>query len=282
MEILQLKYFCDAARSENFTVTAKRFGVPSSAVSQSIHRLENELGTSFFFRRANSIKLNSVGKEFYSKISTSLALMDDAVASVSPNNQKKEICICIDSGRRRVLKVIEKFKASYPDIDVNIKHIFESGKDDYDIIVAGDDLPIYKYEKHLILSESLVIAIHKSNSLSSYKSLTVDMLKNESFITMNERRPMHTIVMNICADFGFTPHIALQSDDPDYVGRLVSLGMGVAIVPELYSHEFSDNVICYPIKGYARETYAYVSNRKHVASYINDFLHMLTEEKKKE
>ncbi len=175
-----------------------------------------------------------------------------------------------------MLKTIEKFKMNHPDIDVNVKHVLDTDKDNYDIIIAGDELQLFEYEKHLIVSEKLAVAIHKSNPLSSCKNLTVDMLKNEPFITMNERRPMHSTVINICKDFGFTPHIALQSDDPEYVGRLVSLGMGVAIVPELYSHdEFSENVICYPIKGYSRKTYAYISKTKYTAPYINEFLNLL-------
>ena len=43
MELLQLKYFRDAAETENFSATAKNFGVPASDISQSIKRLEKEL-----------------------------------------------------------------------------------------------------------------------------------------------------------------------------------------------------------------------------------------------
>ena len=48
MELLQLTYFCDAARSENFSQTARKFFVPPSNISQSIGRLEKELGCALF------------------------------------------------------------------------------------------------------------------------------------------------------------------------------------------------------------------------------------------
>jgi hypothetical protein len=67
MELLQLRHFCDAAKTENFSTTAKRFSVPPSAVSQSIRRLETELGASLFTRRANTVSLNATGEEFYKK-----------------------------------------------------------------------------------------------------------------------------------------------------------------------------------------------------------------------
>ena len=51
MELLQLKYFCDAAQSENFSKTAKKFGVPTSNISQSVKRLEKELSTPLFAQK---------------------------------------------------------------------------------------------------------------------------------------------------------------------------------------------------------------------------------------
>jgi DNA-binding transcriptional LysR family regulator len=40
MELLQLKYFCDAAQTENFSRTAEKFSVPVPGVTQSIKRLK--------------------------------------------------------------------------------------------------------------------------------------------------------------------------------------------------------------------------------------------------
>ena len=276
MEILQLRYFCDAAQSENFTTTAKKFDVPTSAVSQSVHRLENELAAPLFSRQANSIQLNDVGKRFALKIAPALALLDDAVTEASGSAKKRVFSLCIDARRRRMLNIIEKFKAAHPDIDVNVQHGYKPAHDPYDVIITDCDLGLPGYERRLIVSEKLAIAVHKSNPLAANKKLTVDMLAGEPFIAMNEERPMHAVVMKVCADFGFVPHIALQSDDPDYVGRLVSLGMGVAIIPMHYSFDdFAENVLLFPISGYTRDTYAYILQAKHYLPHIRDFWNLL-------
>ena len=65
MELLQLKYFCDAAETENFSLTAKKFEVPPSGISQTVKRLEEELGTELFIRGANRVSLNEQGRIFY-------------------------------------------------------------------------------------------------------------------------------------------------------------------------------------------------------------------------
>jgi len=64
MELLQLKYFCDAAETQNYSKTAKKFYVPTSNISQSVKRLERELGVELFEHRANRIVLAESGKRF--------------------------------------------------------------------------------------------------------------------------------------------------------------------------------------------------------------------------
>ena len=73
MEILQLRYFFDSARTENFAKTAEKYMVPPSSVSASVKRLENELGCRLFDRCSNRIFLNENGR----KLQRSLGMMFD-------------------------------------------------------------------------------------------------------------------------------------------------------------------------------------------------------------
>lgn len=117
MELLQLRYFINAAETENFSLTAKKFDVPASNISQSIKRLERELQTVLFDRRANRISLNEKGQAFYKKAKEALSLLDGAVNEVQDDGKTGRIKICISCNRRIVMQVIEKFCALYPDVD---------------------------------------------------------------------------------------------------------------------------------------------------------------------
>ena len=113
MELLQLTYFCDAAQSENFSKTAKKFCVPPSAISQSVHRLENELGTALFYRDVNRIRLNPDGRMFYEEIKAALSLIDRAKGRLAEGRMgiSGEIEMFIGANRRSVILAIESFRS---------------------------------------------------------------------------------------------------------------------------------------------------------------------------
>jgi len=67
MELLQLKYFRDAAITENFSQVAQKYYVPQSSISHTISRLEDELGTKLFTRNGRKVRLNEAGKHFMKK-----------------------------------------------------------------------------------------------------------------------------------------------------------------------------------------------------------------------
>ena len=78
MEILQLQYFCTAAETENFAEAGSLMNVPASSISQSVRRLEKELGVDLFDRKANSIELNQRGRAFYIQTKSGLNMLRDA------------------------------------------------------------------------------------------------------------------------------------------------------------------------------------------------------------
>ena len=82
MDLLQLTYFCSAAKTQNFSKTAELFFVPPSNVSQTVKRLETELGARLFVRESNKIALNETGKKFFNKISKALTLIEEGKAEV--------------------------------------------------------------------------------------------------------------------------------------------------------------------------------------------------------
>ena len=141
MELLQLTYFCNAAETENFSKTAKVYNVPASNISQSIHRLEAELGIKLFDRTANRISLNEKGRQFYEDIKKSLVLIDNAKAKMHEQDEVSgEIRILALTNRRIATKAIEIFEREYGGVSFFINHSPDEDTDKYDLIITDSDV----------------------------------------------------------------------------------------------------------------------------------------------
>ena len=79
MELLQLRYFYESAKNENFAKTAEKYMVPPSSVSASVKRLEDELGCKLFDRRSNRITLNENGMQLQNSLSVIFDELDQTV-----------------------------------------------------------------------------------------------------------------------------------------------------------------------------------------------------------
>ena len=62
MELLQLRYFLVAAKYEHMTKAAEVLRIAQPALSQSIKRLEQELGVPLFDREKRNFGLNDAGR----------------------------------------------------------------------------------------------------------------------------------------------------------------------------------------------------------------------------
>lgn len=276
MELLQLKYFCDAANTENFSRTAQKYGVPPSDISQSIRRLEKELSVNLFTRRANRVSLNSHGAAFYEKVSSALKLLSDAVSETSDDGNKGIINICTNCNRRIVIETAEKFRRQYPEVYIKAKTVYDTTAEEFDLIVTAVDDTIKGYDKRLLISEKLAVAINRDNPLAQVEKFDVSMLADQPFVTMTEQSNMCTLTKSVCADFGFVPSIALQSDDPFHVRRCVELGLGVTIFPVFsWQGQFAENVVLREIEGYTRQTYLFINEKKYMPICTKRFVEML-------
>lgn len=279
MELLQLKYFTEAAKNENLSATAKKFMVPPSAVSQSIKRLEKEMGCDLFIRQANRIHLSPKGGIFYEKVSKGLQLLNDAKEELTDEGTHGTVKLSIFINRRLVMQTVEKFSRQYPEINIVTKYTAAPTEDDFDLIIT-DKMPHEEaYSAVKLLEESILLAVHRENPLAKATVITAQALSQVPFICTNQSSSLSDITENICTRLGFSPHVAIRSDDPYYIRKCVELGLGATFVPTLsWQGQFSENVVLKKVTDDTRTTYAYRNRQKYFSRPAALFLKMLEEE----
>ncbi len=276
MELLQLRYFCDAALSENFSATARKYFVPPSCISQSIARLERELSCALFHHLGNRIALSDAGRRFYQSASAALSLLSEGADAVREGagalgGTLDIVCTCI---RSTVTKAVERFTVEYPAVSLLLRHEMQKTAD-FDLLIS-DRCPFAYRERVLILDEPISLAVAKSHPLADAESISVTALAGERFISMPEGRSLNEITKEACAAAGFAPNIAIRLEDPAYIRKYVEMSLGVAFVPGItWEGLFSDGVVLREVPGLRRKIYAYLPSDRNEKQSTGIFLDML-------
>lgn len=276
MEILQLKYFCDAAESQNFSQTARRFLVPPSCISQSIGRLERELGCELFHHRGNKVVLNESGRSFFAKAAAALQLLEEGASMLRDGEDAAGgtlniVCTC---SRSTVASAIERFTVDYPRVNLILRHEMPASCD-FDILIS-EECPFAYKRRELILDEPICLAVNSGHPLASRGEIQVEELRRERFISMPDGHSLHDITVRICAAAGFVPNIAIRLDDPYYIRKYVELGLGVAMIPRVsWDGLFTERVALISVPGASRRVYAHLPSEGRIKQTAEKFLEIL-------
>jgi len=142
IQLGSIELFCLAAETGSFTAAALAAGVTPAAVSRSISRLEERLGSRMFVRTTRSIRLTEGGRVYFEQCRQALTQLIEAEREVSgkqiaPSGVLR-ISIPTTYGHHRILPLLAEFRRRYPAVSVDI-HLSNRN---IDFVEEGYDLAI--------------------------------------------------------------------------------------------------------------------------------------------
>ncbi len=230
MEILQLRYFYESAKTQSFTSTANKYLVPVSAVSSSVKRLEKELGCQLFDRDANRIRLNNNGRLLQQSLCAVFHELDDTIEKLTAHNQdSREIKLLVRGMRRNITDYIAEYKTLYP--DTTFKIAFEQeGVDflNYDVIIDEENPCYCEYERIELFTMQLHLKCAANHALCS-QTLFLSQLCKQPFVVMDANGNMNRILVKACNRAGFHPRISVVCNDIECYEKFIACNMGIGI-----------------------------------------------------
>ena len=244
MELLQLRYFYESAKNENFSKTASKFMVPTTSVSASIKRLENELNCQLFDRTSNRIYLNAKGELLQKALCSIFQELDTVTNELTKHkNDSRAITILNKSMRRKTTELITEYNATHP--NVTVRTVFTNNEDyqDYDIIIDDDKDTYDGYDRIELLNIQLKLKCSSKSDLHK-KKFSLNQLCNQSFVSMDTESNMHKILVKACNRAGFSPKISILCNDIECYEKFIASGMGIGIAREEAAFTDSALQIC--------------------------------------
>ena len=232
MELQQLKYFMVAAKYLHITRAAESLHIAQPALTQSIKRLEDELGVNLFIRSGRNILLSDSGNLLFKRIKPILDELDalpDEIREAS-GIFRRTIHLNILSASVTLTKLIIKYKELHPEIEFQLSrsenskgHHIEITTRPYDENLSGTNTAY--------ISEDIMLAVPSQSKFAGTAGISLKDISKESFISLSGFLPLREICDGFCAQMGFLPHITFECDSPDALRELISANMGIAFWP---------------------------------------------------
>lgn len=285
MELLQLRYFQVAARLESITLAADHFMVPQSSMSQTIRRLENDLGgVKLFDRRNGRIYLNDRGRVFLEYVDATLENLEGGIRAINSSTDRVEgpVRVKVMENHRLVLTCVPSFLKKYPDVNFSISHgYYEEENVDYDLYISSETSFRQLKNNRPLLDERLILAVHEDHPLAAKETVRLEDLKGESLISMPSQSALSRIVANRCRYLGFEPQISVICDDPYFVRKYVSENIGIAVAPEIsWKGRFRSNTKLIPFEEEDMRVCSYIlwNQNRYMPTAVKLFMEYLVEE----
>ncbi len=238
MELTQLKYFLEVARTEHVTQSAKNLCIVQPALTQAIHKLEDELGVLLFKNSGRNIKLTDSGKFFYEKLQplyeNMMAL--PAILKETSDKQNNNVKLNVLAASTLITSAVIEYKQCNSDIDVDIVQNEETSV--FDICVRTyanyrPELDNTNSDETFVHSEKIYLAVPNIAQYKKMNSISLFDLKDEKFIRLYGSKQYRQICNELCDSIGFHTNITFESDNASVVKDAVAAGIGVGFWPEL-------------------------------------------------
>lgn len=243
MDLRQLRYLVALAEELNFTRAAATEHIAQPALSQQIRRLEDELGLGLVERTTRHVSLTEAGELLVVRARRIFAELEAAEAELAAVRGVDTGHVTIGAmhtmGPVDLSLALATFHERHPDVGLTVheassEEMAEMLRDDaldLAFLSVTERVESHGLGLHQLVSEELVALLPPDHALAGRRQLRMADLAREPFISFRAGARLRELLFAAGREAGFEPRVELESNEPQRVRRLVSRGLGVAILP---------------------------------------------------
>jgi len=291
LERIHLTVVQEVEKQGSLTAAADVLCVTQSALSHSMKKLEQQLGTDIWLREGRSLRLTQAGQYLLAVANRVLPQLDLAEERLRQfaKGERGSLRIGMECHpcHQWLLKVVSPYLAVWPDVDVDVKQKFQFGGIgalfgyEIDLLVTPDPLfkPGLRFEPVFDYEQVLVVARHHALAQAPY--VKPKQLTQEVLITY----PVATDRLDIYNQFllpaGISPRHHKMIENTDIMLQMVASGRGVAALPRWLVQEYASQVDVVPVRlgprGIAKQIHLGAREADLTIDYLQAFIQLARE-----
>jgi DNA-binding transcriptional LysR family regulator len=243
MELRQLRYLLALADERHFTRAAAREHIAQPALSQQIRRLEDELGVALVERTTRRVSLTAAGELLVARARRIVAEVQAAHAEMEGLRGVHTGHVTVGTmhtmGPVDVSLALAVFRRRYPGVELTVR---EQSSEELAEMLRVDELDLAflsvteRIESHglalrQLVSEELVAVLPPDHPLAARRRVRMAELRDEEFISYREGARLRELLVSAGRAAGYEPRVTLESNESPRIRRLVTRGLGVALLP---------------------------------------------------
>ena len=260
MDLLQLEHFLAIVEERTFTRAAERVSRTQPAVSQSIKKLEDEIGAPLFARDVHEVTLTEAGRVLADYAHRMVQLRNDAMRKVSELKTMKAGTLKVAAHESAAVYLLptamRAYLQQYPDIKVGIERssLAEIPRlvmdREVDLGFVKDEPAFHELQFAEVHTDSMMLVASPKHALTTRTDVRVADLADEPFVLHHGCAATAEMILRLFERHATRCRIVAELWSFENVKNFVQEGVGVAIVPGVtVKQELRDGtLVCVPLR----------------------------------
>lgn len=288
LERIHLAIVQQVQQQGSLTAAADVLHVTQSALSHSMKKLEQQLGTDIWRREGRKLELTQSGQyllEVANRVLPQLELAEERLQQYALGERGAlRIGMECHPCYQWLLKVVSPYLSTWPDVDVDVKQRFQFGGLgallDYEIDLLVTPDPVYKpglnFEAVFDYEQVLVVAENHELATSDY--IEPHQMTKEVLISYPVDLERLDIYNQFLLPAGVTPKRHKNIETTDIMLQMVASNRGVSALPRWLVEEYAEKLPIVPVKlgpnGISKQIYLGSRDVDGAVDYLQAFVEL--------
>jgi DNA-binding transcriptional LysR family regulator len=257
MDLFELQTFMAVVQEGSFSRAAQKLHRSQPAISQTIRKLEEELGEALLDRSSRDGTLTDAGQLIYDYAQKLINLRSEAHGALTELRELHHGKLNIAANEFTclyLLPVLDEFRRLYPTIKITVLRSLASRIPD-ELLNHNAELGVISFRPNspelqsiCVYSDQLTFIVHRKHPLSGHSQVKIQQLGAESFIAHHVQSPYRLKVIDAFRRSKTPLNMTVELPTIESIKKFVAMGNGVALLPRIsVQEELGSKLVSVPV-----------------------------------